>query len=91
MAWSIELRPKANKYLDKLNQQAATRILAFLHDRIALLENPRSIGEALKGTLGDYWKYRVGDYRIICDIQDNIITILVLSVGDRKEIYRKQK
>ncbi|MDD2735975.1 MAG: type II toxin-antitoxin system RelE/ParE family toxin [Desulfuromonadaceae bacterium] len=90
MVWNIEIKPAADKALDKLDIQVARRILKFLHTRIALLENPRSIGEALSGPLGDYWKYRVGDYRVICDIQDNTITILVLAIGDRKQVYRRK-
>jgi mRNA interferase RelE/StbE len=89
MAWNIEVKPTADKALDKLDKQIAKRILKFMHGRIAVLDNPRSIGEALSGPLGDFWKYRVGDYRIICDIQDDIITILVLAIGDRKEVYRR--
>lgn len=88
MAWTIETKPKADKAIAALDNQVQKRIREFLDVRLANIANPRSIGEALKGPLGNYWKYRVGDYRIICDIQDNIITILVLSVGDRKDIYR---
>jgi mRNA interferase RelE/StbE len=63
MAWKIELDSAAERDLDKLDPQAAKRILAFLHDRVASLDDPRSIGEALKGSrLGEFWKYRVGDY-----------------------------
>ena len=89
MAWTIETKPMADKELAALDNQMQKRIREFLDIRVVNLENPRSIGEALKGRLGDYWKYRVGDYRIICDIQDNIITILVLAVGNRKEVYRR--
>jgi mRNA interferase RelE/StbE len=89
MAWSIELSPKADRQLDHLDPQVARRILRFLHERIASLENPRSIGEALKGTeLGELWKYRVGDYRIIASIEDKLVRILVVRVGNRREVYR---
>lgn len=72
-----------------LDQQVARRINRFLFERVAPLENPRSIGEALKGTeLGDLWKYRVGDYRIIASIEDNLIRILVVRIGNRREVYR---
>lgn len=91
MAWNIEIKPTADKSLGKLDHQVAKRILKFMHGRIAPLDNPRSVGEALSGPLGDFWKYRVGDYRIICDIKDEIITILVLTIGDRKEVYRRQQ
>jgi len=67
----------------------ARRILAFLANRVAKLEDPRSIGLALKGSEpGDFWKYRVGDYRIVCDIQDKKLVVLVLRAGNRREVYR---
>jgi mRNA interferase RelE/StbE len=60
-----------------------------MRERVAVLENPRSIGEALKGSeLGDYWKYRVGDYRIIADIQDKKLIVQIVRLGNRREIYR---
>ena len=89
MAWKIELDPKADKELDKLDSQAARRILAFLQGRLAHLDDPRSIGEALRGSaLGTFWKYRVGDYRIIVSIEDEAIRILVVRLGHRKDIYK---
>jgi len=67
----------------------AKRILVFLIYRVAVLEDPRSIGEPLRGvTLGAYWKYRVGDYRLICDIEDDALKILVVRLGNRREVYR---
>jgi mRNA interferase RelE/StbE len=89
MAWTVELSSLAQKNLDELDPQIARRILAFLNDRVARLEDPRSIGEALKGSrLGEFWKYRVGDYRVISRIEDNILKILVVRIGNRREIYR---
>jgi mRNA interferase RelE/StbE len=89
MAWSIDLDPRAKRELDQLDPQVARRILRFLRERIALLENPRSIGEALMGTeLGDLWKYRVGDYRIIASIEVKLVRILVVRIGNRREVYR---
>ena len=89
MAWTVELDPAAEKELDKLDPQQARRILKFLFERIAHLDDPRSIGEALHGSqLGTLWKYRVGDYRLISSIEDNVSRILVVKVGDRKEVYR---
>jgi len=89
MAWRIELDEAAERDLGKLDPQISRRILKFLHDRLAVLDDPRSIGEALRGSrLGDFWKYRVGNYRIICDIQDKRVLVLVLRVGNRREIYR---
>ncbi|OIP46954.1 MAG: type II toxin-antitoxin system mRNA interferase toxin, RelE/StbE family [Deltaproteobacteria bacterium CG_4_10_14_3_um_filter_60_8] len=90
MAWKVELDPAAERELDKLDPQAARRILAFLHGRVAVLDDPRSIGQALKGSrLGEFWKYRVGDYRIISSIEDNALCILVVRIGSRREVYRK--
>ncbi len=91
MAWKIELSDVAKKQLSKLDKPIAKRITDFLLARVARLTDPRSLGEALVGKeLGAYWKYRVGDFRLICDIQDNELLILVIRVGDRKEIYRKR-
>jgi mRNA interferase RelE/StbE len=90
MAWKVELDPAAVRELGKIDPQIARRILAFLHDRVTKLDDPRSVGEALKGSkLGDFWKYRVGDYRIIVNIQDETVSILVVRIGNRREVYRK--
>ncbi len=89
MAWKVELDEAAEHELDKLDPQVARRILSFLFDRLAKLDDPRSIGEALKGSkLGDFWKYRVGDYRIISSIEDGALRVLVVRVGNRREVYR---
>lgn len=89
LAWLIKFDEATEKDLAKLDKQTARRILAFLRERVAVLDNPRSIGESLKGTkLGDYWKYRVGDYRIIASIEDHAVRILVVRIGNRKEVYR---
>ncbi|MDB5858320.1 MAG: addiction module toxin RelE [Ramlibacter sp.] len=89
MVWIVEFDPDAVKDLKKLDKQVQSRVLAFLRERLAPLEDPRSIGEALAGAkLGTYWKYRVGDWRIICDIQDRRIVVRVLRVGNRREVYR---
>ncbi len=90
MAWKVELDPAAERELGKTDQQTARRILAFLHGRVAQLDDPRSIGEALNGSkLGAFWKYRVGDWRIIASIEDGALRILVVRVGNRREVYRK--
>ena len=71
MGFEIEFDPEAVKDLKKLDRPIQQRIVGFLKQRVATLDNPRDIGEALAGAkLGNYWKYRVGDWRIICDIQD---------------------
>jgi mRNA interferase RelE/StbE len=89
MAWKFELSPLAQKNLSQLDPQIARRILRFLRDRVATQEDPRSIGEALKGSkLGDFWKYRVGDYRIIASIEDGQLTVFVVRIGNRREVYR---
>ncbi|HKW64790.1 MAG TPA: type II toxin-antitoxin system RelE/ParE family toxin [Candidatus Acidoferrum sp.] len=89
MAWKIELSAKADRELTKLDPPKRKRILKFLSERLALLENPRGIGQALRGSeLGEFWKYRVGDYRLICKIEDERVLILVLRVGHRREVYR---
>ena len=89
MAWKIELDPGAERELSKLDPPIARRILGFLRDRLATLDNPRSIGEALKGSkLGEFWKYRVGDYRIIASIEDKLVRILVVRIGNRRQVYR---
>jgi len=90
MAWKIELSQETDRQLDKLDPQVARRILKFLHQRVAQLDNPRSIGEALRGSkLGEFWKYRVGDYRLICSIEDKLVLILVLRIGHRREVYER--
>ena len=89
MAWRIEFEDAALKELDKLDKPVARRILAFLRERVAVLDDPRSVGEALKGSkLGEFWKYRVGDYRVISHIEDGALRILVLRVGNRRAVYR---
>ncbi len=90
MAWAIEFSPVVQKELRKLDHQTAKRILKFLHERIAQLDNPRLIGEALTGSeLGNYWKYRVGDWRIIAEIEDQTVRIIVVRIGNRREVYRR--
>ena len=89
MAWKVELSSQALKALGQLDAQVARRILTFLRDRVASLDDPRSIGEALKGSrLGEFWKYRIGDYRVISSIEDGALRILVVKIGNRREVYR---
>ena len=90
MVWKIEFDPAAARELGKVDPQVARRILSFLKDRVAHLDDPRSIGEALKGSkLGAFWKYRVSDYRIISNIEDGRLLILVIRIGNRREVYRR--
>ncbi|MGD9887872.1 MAG: type II toxin-antitoxin system RelE/ParE family toxin [Halothiobacillaceae bacterium] len=89
MAWQIEIDDKAKKHLAGLDKVQAKRITVFLRERVASLDDPPSIGEALKGSeLGEFWKYRVGDYRVIASIEDKVLRILVVKIGNRKEVYR---
>lgn len=89
MAWKVELSELAQKNLDQLDPQVARRILLFLFERLALSDDPRSLGETLKGSrLGEFWKYRVGDYRIISHIEDGTLRILVVKIGNRRDVYK---
>lgn len=87
MAWTIDYSERALKSLKKMDKQNAKRILDFLEQRIAILEDPRTSGKPLKGDLGIFWRYRVGDYRVLCEIQDSKLVILAALIGHRKEIY----
>lgn len=90
MAWKVELDPAVERELGKLDQQIARRILTFLYSRVAQFDDPRIIGEPLKGSkFGAFWKYRMGDYRIIASIEDDTLRILVVRIGNRKDVYRK--
>ena len=89
MVWQIEFDESAKKELAKLERQVARRLIDFLKNRVLNLRDPRSVGQALRGsTLGEFWKYRVGDFRIIASIQDERMIVLVLRVGNRSDIYR---
>ncbi len=89
MAWRIEIDPAAVKELGKLDREVARRILAFLRERLAVLEDRRSIGQALQGErFGEFWKYRVGHYRVIARIEDQRLRILVVRISHRSEAYR---
>lgn len=89
MAWTIELTPEARADLKKLDAREARRILKFLHRRLQGLDNPRALGKALQGSaLSGLWRYRVGDYRILCCIQDAELIVLVVAAEHRREVYR---
>lgn len=87
MAWTIDYRKAARKQVDKLPLAVQIRIRDFLQHQLAKIENPRSIGRPIVGPR-HFWRYRVGDSRIICDIQDSRLIVLVVEVGHRSEIYR---
>ena len=88
MAWTIEIGEAARRDLKRMDPQAARRITRFLRERIDGCEDPRSSGRQLTGRLGQYWRYRVGDYRVICTLEDSICRVLVVRVGYRGQVYR---
>ena len=89
MTWTLKFTESAIRDLAKLDPPLRKRIVKFLQERVAKLENPRSIGQALQGPkLGEFWKYRVGDYRLICKIENDRLVVLVIRVGHRREVYR---
>jgi mRNA interferase RelE/StbE len=88
LAWTIDYTDSARKQLLKLDKQIARRIVDFMDTRIASVDDPRSTGKALSGPLGGFWRYRIGDYRVICDIQDTALRVLVVEIGNRREVYR---
>jgi mRNA interferase RelE/StbE len=90
LAWKVDLSETAAAQLAKLDQVEAKRILTFLRRRLVPIDDPRSIGKPLTGPLGGFWCYRVGDYRLISSILDGEVRILVVRLGHRSEVYRKQ-
>jgi mRNA interferase RelE/StbE len=89
LAWNLEISDGAKKDIKRLDRHVARRITDFLRERLMTLDDPRSTGEALAGPeLGKYWKYRVGDYRIIASIKDDVLTIVVVRIAHRKVVYR---
>lgn len=88
MAWTIDYAQTARNQIKKLDKSVAKRILDFMDNRVAKQEDPRALGKALSGPLGTLWRYRVGDYHIICEIQHAAVRILVIRIGHRGEVYR---
>lgn len=86
LVWTIEFAATAEKELSKLDKSAAKRILKFLKERVAT--DPRSSGKALRGDHAGLWRYRIGDYRVICEFRDQTVSVLVVRIGHRKEVYR---
>jgi mRNA interferase RelE/StbE len=89
MAWKVEFDPAAIKELEKLHKTIGRRIVKFLRDRVANLEDPRQIGGSLQGSRSGLWKYRVGDYRVICSLEHDRLVVFVLQVGHRREVYKR--
>ena len=87
MAWKVEFENAAKKDLKKLDRQAQKNILQYLRNRIVTDEDPRRFGNPLSKNLSGLWKYRIGDYRLICEIQKEKMVVLVLRVGHRSKIY----
>jgi len=87
LAWTIKYTDTAKNLLRKLDKQTARRIVDYIDERIAVLDDPRTARKVLTGTLGGLWRYRVGDIRIICEIQDNVMCVLVLRIGHRGKRY----
>lgn len=88
MTWTVELDDRARKELRKLDPSAQRQILTYLRDRIATQEDPRRLGRALRANRAGLWRYRAGTYRLICSIEDERSTVLVVAVGHRKDVYR---
>ena len=88
MAWNVEFQISARRELAKLDRTVQTRIVDFLRFRVASKEDPRQHGKALKGEKGELWRYRIGDYRAICRIEDERLVVLVVHVGHRSSVYR---
>ncbi|MGK0309283.1 MAG: mRNA interferase RelE/StbE [Lentimonas sp.] len=88
MSWEYKLSEKAIKQFKKLDKQATKQIFSYLDERIIGTEDPRQSGKQLKGELNNIWRYRTGDYRILCQLQDKVFIVLILEVGHRKNIYK---
>lgn len=88
MVWTIEYTQTAKTQLRKLDKQSAKRILDYLDERIIGRDDPRSTGRALSGPLGGLLRYRVGDFRVICDSQDGALRILVVQLANRRDVHR---
>jgi len=87
VSWVYRFDERALKELKKLDRQAQKEILAYLDRRVAGKEDPRRFGKSLQGDLAGLWRYRVGDNRILCQIKDGLLLVLVVSVGHRKNVY----
>lgn len=88
MTWTIEWDDRARRELRRLDRQTQREILRYFSERIATDEDPRRFGKSLRHELQGLWRYRVGDYRMICNIEDNHLVVLVLGVAHRSTAYR---
>lgn len=89
MAWTIRFTKKADKAFGRLDRSTAKRVADALED-IARLDDPRSRGKALAGPLAGLWRYRVGNHRVVCDIEDDVLVVLVVDVDHRSGVYRRR-
>jgi mRNA interferase RelE/StbE len=89
MAWQIKVDPAAQRELNRLDNPIRSPILKFLYERVGKLDDPRRTGQRLQGTLSEFRKYRVGDYRLICSLEDDRLVVLVLRIGHRREVYKR--
>jgi mRNA interferase RelE/StbE len=87
--WTVHLDAKAEKDLKHLDRQTRSLILSYLQKRLQNCKDPRAFGKGLSGPLSKYWRYRVGDYRILCEIQDNKVRVLVVKIGHRRDVYQE--
>jgi mRNA interferase RelE/StbE len=88
LAWRIEYADRAAKVLRKLDARLAKRIFDYMDHRVAASGDPRQLGIAMAGEKSGYWRYRVGDYRVICELEDARLVVLVVEVGHRGDVYR---
>jgi len=86
LAWKIEITGEAEKELSRIDKPAAKRLIRYLRERVSV--EPRSLGKSLRGDLSGLWRYRVGDYRVICELYDEKVSVLVIRIGHLKDVYR---
>lgn len=87
--WKVQISDRALKELKKLDPVNIEMLLTYLETRIEGSTDPRRYGEPLKGNLGGYWRYRIGQYRILCELADEIVAVYVVTVGHRRQIYSR--
>jgi mRNA interferase RelE/StbE len=88
LAWRVEITRTAQRQIGKLDRQVQTTLIRYLREQVEQSDDPRQQGKALRGEKKGLWRYRVGDYRIICHLRDESKTVVVLTLGHRKEVYR---
>lgn len=89
MAWTVEYLRSARKEIQKLDPPIRKRIREYLEERVVQLDDPRSLGKSLRGQLAELWRYRIGDYRVICEHRDKTLVVLVVDVGHRRDVYKR--